>query len=149
MIALSLIAFAATAAVTDLPLETSLSLAKSAIEACEARGAPVSAAVVDQNGVPIVVLRGDGVTKPPVAAPRKAATAVKFAAPGSEMEPREASDPEFAAIIKANPELYNAHGGSVPIYRAGRIVGGLAVADTDHKIADACAREALKSVPLN
>jgi uncharacterized protein GlcG (DUF336 family) len=139
----------AAAVVTDLPLETSLLLAKSAIQACEARGAPVSAAVVDQNGVPIVVLRGDGVTKPPVAAPRKAATAVKFAAPGSEMEPREASDPAFAAIIKANPELYNAHGGSVPIYKDGRVIGGLAVADTDHKIADACAREALKSVPLN
>jgi uncharacterized protein GlcG (DUF336 family) len=139
----------AAAVATDLPLETSLLLAKSAIRACEARSAPVSAAVVDQNGVPIVVLRGDGVTKPPVAAPRKAATAVKFAAPGSEMEPREASDPAFAAIIKANPELYNAHGGSVPIYKDGRVIGGLAVADTDHKIADACAREALKSVPLN
>lgn len=139
----------AVVAATDLPLETSLSLAKSAIQACAARGVPVSAAVVDQNGIPIVVLRGDGVTKPPVAAPRKAATAVKFAAPGSEMEPREASDPAFAAIMKANPELYNAHGGSVPIYKAGRIVGGLAVADTDHKVADTCAREALNSVPLN
>lgn len=146
MIALSLFLMATVAG--DLPLEQSVALARSAVSVCAARGAPVSAAVVDADGIAIVILRGDGAKKPPVAAPRKAATAVKFQAPGSEMEPREASDPEFAALIKGNPEL-NAHGGSLPIYRAGKLVGGLAVADTDHGTADACAREALKANPVN
>ncbi|ESQ86517.1 hypothetical protein ABAC460_23230 [Asticcacaulis sp. AC460] len=130
----------------DIPLDTAIALARTAVTVCAERGNPVSAAVVDADGVPIVIIRGDGVTKPPVAAPRKAATAVKFGQPGSEMEPRETTDPVFGAEIKAHPDLYNAHGGSVPIYRDGRIIGGLAVADTDHKVADTCAREALNSV---
>ncbi|MBP2161589.1 MULTISPECIES: heme-binding protein [Asticcacaulis] len=142
---LSLFMMAATAG--DLPLDQSLALARSAISVCAAKGAPVSAAVVDADGIAIVILRGDGSKKPPVAAPRKAATAVRFQAPGSEMEPREASDPEFAALIKANPEL-NAHGGSLPIFKAGKLIGGLAVADIDHATADACAREALKANPV-
>lgn len=142
---LSLFMMAATAG--DLPLDQSLALARSAISVCAAKGAPVSAAVVDADGIAIVTLRGDGSKKPPVAAPRKAATAVRFQVPGSEMEPREASDPEFAALIKANPEL-NAHGGSLPIFKAGKLIGGLAVADTDHATADACAREALKANPV-
>lgn len=146
MIVLSL--FLTAAAVGDLPLDQSVALARSAVSVCAARGALVSAAVVDADGIAIVILRGDGAKKAPVAAPRKAATAVKFQAPGSEMEPREASDPDFAALIKANPEL-NAHGGSLPIYKAGKLIGGLAVADTDHATADVCAREALKANPVN
>ncbi|WAC49353.1 heme-binding protein [Asticcacaulis sp. SL142] len=132
-----------------LTLDQSIDLARSAIAACAAKGAPVSAAVVDATGTPIVILRGDGVVKPPVAAPRKAATAVKFNAAGSELEAREATDPAFAAIIKANPELYNAHGGSLPLYISGQLAGGLAVADTDHEIADECARTGLANWSAN
>lgn len=125
----------------DLPL--SIDLARAAVDACAARGAPVSVAVVDDKGNPLVVLRAPASPKPPVAAPRKAATAVQFDAPGSEMEPREKTDPVFAALIKAEPERLNPHGGSLPLHMGGRLVGGLAVADTSHETADACAREAL------
>lgn len=129
-------------------LEESLNLARGAIRACQAKGQHVSASVVDAAGVPIVVLRGDGAPKPPVAAPRKAATAVAFEAPGSVLEAREKVDPEFAAIIAARPEVYNAHGGSLPLYRRGQLAGGLAVADTSHEIADACARAAVEAQSL-
>jgi len=125
----------------DLPL--SIDLARAAVDACAARGAAVSASVVDDKGNPLVVLRAPASPKPPVAAPRKAATAVQFDAPGSVMEPREKADPVFAALIKAEPERLNPHGGSLPLHRDGRLVGGLAVADTSHEMADACAREAL------
>lgn len=125
----------------DLPL--SIDLARAAIDACAARGAAVSAAVVDDKGNPLVVLRALASLKPPVAAPRKAATAVQFDAPGSVMEPREKTDPAFAALIKAEPERLNPHAGSLPLHMNGQLVGGLAVADTSHEIADACARAGL------
>jgi len=135
-------AFAQTTAPTlDLPL--SIDLARAAIDACAAKGAAVSASVVDDKGNPLVVLRAPASPKPPVAAPRKAATAVQFDAPGSVMEPREQADPAFAALIKAEPERLNPHGGSLPLHMGGRLVGGLAVADTSHEMADACARAAL------
>ncbi|MBW8859792.1 MAG: heme-binding protein, partial [Caulobacter sp.] len=89
----------------DLPL--SIDLARAAVDACAAKGAAVSASVVDDKGNPLVVLRAPGSPKPPVAAPRKAATAVQFDAPGSAMEPREKADPAFAALIKAEPERLN------------------------------------------
>jgi uncharacterized protein GlcG (DUF336 family) len=125
----------------DLPL--SIDLARAAVEACAARGAAVSAAVVDGKGNPLVVLRAPASPKPPVAAPRKAATAVQFDAPGSVMEPREKTDPAFAALIKAEPERLNPHAGSLPLHINGQLVGGLAVADTSHEMADACARAGL------
>ncbi|MBO9710453.1 MAG: heme-binding protein [Caulobacter sp.] len=125
----------------DLPL--SIDLARAAVDACAARGAAVSASVVDDKGNPLVVLRAPASPKPPIAAPRKAAAAAQFDAPGSEMEPREKADPAFAALIKAEPERLNPHAGSLPLHIDGKLVGGLAVADTAHDTADACAREAL------
>jgi hypothetical protein len=50
--------------------------------------------------------------KPPIAAPRKANAAVVFDSPGSVMEPREKSDPDFAAKIAADPDHLNPHAGS-------------------------------------
>ncbi len=140
--------FAIAAPTTGPSLDEALSLARAAIRACEDRKQPVSASVVDAAGIPIVVLRADGAPKPPVAAPRKAATAVAFQAPGSVLEAREKADPDFAATIAARPDLYNAHGGSLPLYRQGQLVGGLAVADTSHDTADACARAAVEAQSL-
>jgi len=125
----------------DLPL--SIGLAQAALDACAATGAAVSAAVVDDKGNSLVVLRAPASPKPPIAAPRKAATAVQFDAPGSEMEPRQKADPAFAALIAAEPERLNPHAGSLPLHINGKLVGGLAVADTSHETADACARAAL------
>ena len=125
----------------DLPL--SIDLARAAVAACAAKGAPVSVAVVDDKGNPLVVLRDPASPKPPIAAPRKAATAVQFDAPGSVMEPRQKTDPDFAAKIAAEPDRLNPHAGSLPLHRGGKLVGGLAVADTTHETADACARAAL------
>jgi uncharacterized protein GlcG (DUF336 family) len=132
---------AQTSSALDLPF--SIDLAKAAIDACAVKGAAVSVAVVDDKGNPLVVLRSPGSPKPPVAAPRKAATSVQFDAPGSQMEPREKIDPAFAALIKAEPERLNPHAGSLPLHMAGKLVGGLAVADTSHELADGCARAAL------
>ena len=141
MMAVPVDAFAADPPVLDLPL--SIDLARAAVDACAAKGAPVSVAVVDDKGNPLVVLRAPASPKPPVAAPRKAATAVQFDAPGSQMEPRQKADPAFAALIAAEPDRLNPHAGSLPLHMDGKLVGGLAVADTTHETADACARAAL------
>jgi uncharacterized protein GlcG (DUF336 family) len=72
--------------------------------------------VVDAKGNPLVVLRDEQSPKPPIAAPRKANAAVVFDSPGSVMEPREKSDPDFAAKIAADPDHLNPHAGSLPLH---------------------------------
>jgi uncharacterized protein GlcG (DUF336 family) len=130
-----------------LTLSAALDLARAAIAACAAKGAPVSAAVVDAQGVPLVVLRDERTAKAPIAAPRKANTAVAFDQPGSILEPRQKTDPDFAARIAADPEHLNPHAGSLPLHIGTSVVGGLAVADTSHETADRCARAALAKFP--
>lgn len=139
--------WAAGVAPQPLTLPTAMDLAKAAIDACAARGAHVSAAVVDASGAAMVVLRDEQSPKPPIAAPRKANAAAVFDQPGSVMEPRQKSDPEFAARIAADPDHLNPHAGSLPLHLNGSVVGGLAVADTAHEAADQCARAALAKFP--
>ena len=142
------LAFLAASATTQpLSLSTAMDLAKAAVDVCAVQGAHVSAAVVDAQGNPLAVLRDEQSPKPPIAAPRKANAAVVFDQPGSLMEPREKADPDFAAKIKADPDHLNPHAGSLPLHLGGRVVGGLAVADTGHETADGCARAALAKFP--
>ena len=144
---LAILAFAAGLATTPEPqaltLPVAIDLAQAAVGACAAKGAHVSAAVVDAQGNPLVVLRDELSPKPPIAAPRKANAAVVFDQPGSIMEPRQKSDPEFAAKIAADPDHLNPHAGSLPLHVGTAVVGGLAIADTTHETADQCARAAL------
>ena len=144
---LAILAFTASVTAQPLSLPTAIDLAKAAIDACAAKGAHVSAAVVDAQGNPLVVLRDEQSPKPPIAAPRKANAAVVFDQPGSVMEPREKADPDFAAKIKADPDHLNPHAGSLPLHVGTKVVGGLAIADTTHETADLCARAALAKFP--
>lgn len=128
------------------PLALSLKLARRALDECSRRGLAASVAVVDSKGVTKVVLRADGSNKSPDAAPRKAATAAYFDAPGADMERREKADEAFAMTIAENMARFNPHGGSLPLHKNGRIYGGLAVGDVPHEAADACARAALDTI---
>ena len=124
-----------------------LQLAEAAIDDCQARGYPASASVVDAKGVVRVTLRGDGAIKPPVAAPIKAFTAFTFNQAGSDMQLREQANATFKAQIAAHSDIYNDHAGSLPLHHGDVLIGGLAVADVPHEIADACARAALAKYP--
>ncbi len=124
-------------------LDQSLNLAQAALKACQAKGYDASVAVVDSAGRVKVVLRADKAAKPPVAAPLKAAAAAHYDLPGSVMEPRTQSDAAFAAELDAHKDIYNPHAGSLPLHQDGQLIGGLAVADVPHEVADACAREGL------
>ena len=150
-VALALLALAgapdpAPAAAPGPTLDQSLKLAQAALDACHAKGYDGSAAVVDSAGLVKVVLRADGAPKPPVAAPMKAAAAAAFDQPGSDMEPRSKTDAAFAAQLAAHKDIYNDHPGSLPLHRGGKLIGGLAVADVPHEVADACARAAVAVV---
>lgn len=133
---------------TDLSMDQALLLASAAIEDCRGRGQAVAASVVDDQGVPIIVLRGDGLKKAPAAASRKASTAVAFGQSGAQMEQRVKEDPAFAALIAARRDIYNPDGGSIPLMSGGRLIGGLAVAYTGHEVAHACILGALARHPL-
>jgi len=135
----------AAAPVPGPTLDQSLSLAQAALAACHAKGYDGSVAVVDSAGLVKLVLRADGAPKPPVAAPMKAAAAAAFDQPGSQMEPRSKTDPAFAAQLAAHKDIYNDHPGSLPLHRDGKLVGGLAVADVPHEVADTCARAAVSA----
>jgi uncharacterized protein GlcG (DUF336 family) len=140
-------ACAAEPATDGIGFVPALQLAQAAIDDCQARGYPASASVVDAKGVVRVTLRGDGAIKPPVAAPIKAFTAFTFNQAGSDMQAREQSDTAFRAQIAAHSDLYNDHAGSLPLRHGDILIGGLAVADVPHEIADACARAALAKYP--
>ncbi|WP_457428084.1 heme-binding protein [Roseateles sp. P5_E7] len=127
----------------EITLQHALEMARSVLSACENRGVRPSLSVVDSKGVTKVVVRADGASRSPVAAPRKAATAAFHDLPGSVMEPRVLSDPAFKAAIESAPERWNAHAGSMPLHYAGKVVGGIAVADVPHDVADACLRAGL------
>ena len=129
-------------------LAEALQLAQAALDVCRAGGYPASVSVVDAKGLVRVTLRDDGAIKPPLAAPLKAATAAAFDQAGSDMEPRAQADPVFAAQIATHPDIYNDHPGSLPLHRNGKLVGGLAIADVPHDVADGCARVALARFPL-
>ena len=130
-------------------LMQSLKLAQAALDACHAKGYDGSAAVVDSMGLVKVVLRADGAPKPPVAAPMKAAAAAAFDQPGAEMEPRSKTDAAFAAQLATHKDIYNDHPGSLPLHKDGKLIGGLAVADVPHDVADTCARAAVAAAWIN
>jgi len=134
---------ALSSVVSGPTLEQSLKLAQAALDACHAKGFDGSAAVVDSTGLVKVLLRADGAPKPPVAAPMKAAAAAAFDQPGSDMEPRSKTDTAFAAQLAAHKDIYNDHPGSLPLHKDGKLIGGLAVADVPHDVADTCARAAV------
>ncbi len=135
-------------AAEPIALSEATDLAEAALAECRIAGYPASVSVVDDHGIVRVVLRDDGAAKTPVAAPLKAATAVAFDQAGSDMEAREKTDPAFAALIAAHHDIYNDHPGSVPLHRDGALVGGLAIADVPHDVADGCVRAALARSPF-
>lgn len=126
-------------------LQESLKLAQAALDVCHAKGFDGSVSVVDSTGLLKVTLRADAAPKAPVAAPMKAAAAAAFDQPGSVMEPRSKADTAFAAQLAAHKDIYNDHPGSMPLHKDGKLIGGVAVADVPHEVADTCVRAAVAS----
>ncbi len=81
----------------NLSLGMAQAIANGAMDKCEEMGFRISVAVVDRDGLPIVMLRGDGAgLHTPEGADRKAYTARTFRAPSADFVKRMLNDPTAA-----------------------------------------------------
>ena len=78
----------------NIPLAMAQTIANAALAKCESMGFKVSVVVVDRDGLPIVMLRGDGSgLHTPEGADRKAYTARTFSQPSAAFTKRTQDDP--------------------------------------------------------
>lgn len=112
--------------------ELATALATAAIAACAKMGYPISAAVVDADGVTQVLIRGDGADVHTVqTAQDKAYTAVSYRQPTSVVGERNKNAGPAAVIVK-EPRLI-AGDGALPLKVGNETVGALGVSGSPGK----------------
>jgi uncharacterized protein GlcG (DUF336 family) len=137
---------AGTFAVRALTPETALKAAQAAMARCRTDGFQVAVAVVDRSGITQVVLR-DRFAPPHTAetAQRKAATAVNFRMPTSELD-RELQAGRPTAGLRQLPGVVAVAGG-VPIEAAGSLVGAIGVSGAPGPANDErCAQGGIRAI---
>jgi uncharacterized protein GlcG (DUF336 family) len=116
----------------NLTLAMAQAIANGAMESCKAMGYKVSVAVIDRDGLPIVMLRGDGAgLHTPEGADRKAFTARTFRAPSAAFLKRMQSDPAAHASEEYTRVL--ALPGGLPIKVGDDVVGAVGVSGSPGK----------------
>jgi len=109
-------------------LDESIAAARTAVRACDARGAKVSVVVSDLRGDPVVLLSGDGAGfRSQLIARTKVIIAVRYRLPSGEVEAKAKTDPKLAAEAAADPDIGVLRGGGFPVWRKGALIGALAV----------------------
>lgn len=129
----------------ELRLADADALCRAALAAAEASRALVSVAVVDSGGHLVAFARMDGAEiAGPTLATDKAFTAVAHRATTSSLAELAAPGGELAGLASNGRGRYVVFGGGVPIWSAGRVVGGVGVsgasAAEDSAIAESAAR---------
>lgn len=116
----------------SISLEAALSVARAGLQAGKAKGANVAVAVVDEAGLPLVVLRADNATEQFVTgAESKAWTAVNLRASTMKLcEDVKKGDEDFSQLPHAEKCLLL--DGGVPLKDGETIVGGVGVAGCFH-----------------
>ena len=128
----------------NIPLATALTIAQAALAQCQSMGFKVSVVVVDRDGLPIVMLRGDGSgLHTPEGADRKAYTARTFSAPSAAFQKRMAENPDAVGSRQYTRVL--ALGGGLPIKAANEIVGAVGVSGSPGKD-DVCSQAGIDKV---
>lgn len=128
----------------NIPLATALTIAQAALAQCESMGFKVSVVVVDRDGLPIVMLRGDGSgLHTPEGADRKAYTARTFGQPSAAFQKRMADDPNSVGSRQYTRVL--ALGGGLPIKAGNEIVGAVGVSGSPGKD-DICSQAGIDKV---
>jgi uncharacterized protein GlcG (DUF336 family) len=128
----------------NLTLAMAQAIANGAMESCKAMGYKVSVAVIDRDGLSIVMLRGDGAgLHTPEGAERKAYTARTFRAPSAAFLKRMTTDPaahasETYARVLALP-------GGLPIKVGDDVVGAVGVSGSPGKDDD-CSQAGIDKV---
>src|SRR3954453_5066899 len=120
-------------------------LATVARQTCEQKGFPVSVAVVDTDGIEIVVQRANQATGATVAVARgKARASAGFQSPTSGLQSAAAANPGLIAV----PDFVILPGGE-PIRSGATLLGGVGVSGAPSgDIDDSCAMAALHAVGL-
>ena len=129
-----------------LPLDAAQKLAAAALSECASRGFAVTVAVVDRDGVDLVVLRADGTTGATVDVARgKAYAAAGFQSPTAALQERAKTDPALAAI----PKFVILAGGE-PIRAGTALLGGVGVSGAPSgTIDDDCAKAGLTAIAFS
>ena len=146
MTAMAAFADAGTFTTRSLTPETALKAAQAAMLKCRSDGFQVAVAVVDRGGITQVVLR-DRFAPPHSAdtAQRKAATAVNFKMPTSELD-RELQPGRPTGGLRGLPGVVAVAGG-VPIEAGGSLVGAIGVSGAPGPANDErCAHTGIKSI---
>jgi uncharacterized protein GlcG (DUF336 family) len=128
----------------NLSLAMAQTIANEAMEKCREMGFRVSVAVIDRDGLVIVMLRGDGAgLHTPEGADRKAYTARTFGAPSADFVKRMLNDPtavgskEYARVL-ALP-------GGLPIKAGDDVVGAVGVSGSPGRD-DECSQAGIDKV---
>ena len=129
----------------------SIEAAEAAQRACAAKGVKVSVLVTDSVGEPVVLLSGDGAgVRSQLIARTKAAIAIKYRMPSSEVALKAQTDPRLNAEAAADPNIGMLRGGGLPLIRGGEMIGAVAVSGGslgpthDHTLDEKCARVAME-----
>ena len=116
----------------NIPLAMAQTIANAALTKCESMGFKVSVVVVDRDGLPIVMLRGDGSgLHTPEGADRKAYTARTFSQPSAAFTKRMLDDPNSVGSRQYTRVL--ALAGGLPIKVADDVVGAVGVSGSPGK----------------
>ncbi len=128
----------------NLSLAMAQAIANGAMDKCKEMGFKVSVVVVDRDGLPLVMLRGDGAGLiTPEGADRKAYTARAFNAPSADFVKRMADNPATAGSIHYTRVL--ALGGGQPIKAGDDVVGAVGVSGSPGKDDD-CSKAGIDKV---
>lgn len=108
------------------------------------KGTPIAVAVLDNGGGTKLLMNSDG--SPALFAEfalRKAATALTFGKPSSQVRDAAKADTSLAERLRTDPKLIG-FGGGLPIAKQGKSLGALAVAGAPSQDQDElCAKAAL------
>jgi uncharacterized protein GlcG (DUF336 family) len=116
----------------NIPLAMAQTIANAALSQCESMGFKVSVTVVDRDGLPIVMLRGDGSgLHTPEGADRKAYTARTFSQPSAAFAKRMLDDPNSVGSRQYTRVL--ALAGGLPIKVGNDVVGAVGVSGSPGK----------------
>ena len=128
----------------NIPLAMAQTIANAAMEKCREMGYKVSVTVVDRDGLPIVMLRGDGAgLHTPEGSDRKAYTARTFSAPSADFVKRMVNDP--AAVGSREYTRVLALPGGLPIKVGDDVVGAVGVSGSPGKDDD-CSKAGIDKV---
>lgn len=116
----------------NISLAMAQAIANGAMDKCKEMGFRVSVAVLDRDGLQIVMLRGDGAgLHTPEGADRKAYTARTFGAPSAQFLERMTKDPR--AHASENYARVLALPGGLPIKLGNDVVGAVGVSGSPGK----------------